>query len=63
MLDTVVIIFIVLKLTGLIAWSWWWVLSPWITLISLILIMRLLLRYCDKRKNPKVTKTTTEVRK
>jgi len=59
MLDTVVIIFIVLKLTGLIAWSWWWVLSPWITLISLILIMR----YCDKRKNPKVTKTTTEVRK
>lgn len=26
------IVFIVLKLTGYIAWSWWWVLSPlWIT--------------------------------
>lgn len=26
------IVFIVLKLTGNIAWSWWWVLSPlWIT--------------------------------
>lgn len=26
--------FIVLKLTGHIAWSWWWVLSPiWITFI------------------------------
>lgn len=27
------IVFIVLKLTGVIAWSWWWVLSPlWIPL-------------------------------
>ncbi|PZE66918.1 hypothetical protein [Curtobacterium sp. MCBD17_021] len=26
------IVFIVLKLTGAIAWSWWWVLSPlWIS--------------------------------
>lgn len=26
------IVFIVLKLTGVIAWSWWWVLSPiWIS--------------------------------
>ena len=25
--------FVVLKLTGVIAWSWWWVLSPiWISL-------------------------------
>lgn len=27
------LVFIVLKLTGHIAWSWWWVLSPlWISL-------------------------------
>ena len=27
------IVFIVLKLTGFIAWSWWWVLSPvWLPL-------------------------------
>lgn len=26
------IVFIVLKLTGIIAWSWWWVLAPlWIS--------------------------------
>lgn len=25
---TLTIIFVVLKLTGLVAWSWWWVLAP-----------------------------------
>ena len=29
---TLTIVFIVLKLCGLITWSWWWVLSPlWIS--------------------------------
>jgi len=29
--DVLTVIFVVLKLTHLIAWSWWWVLSPqWI---------------------------------
>jgi len=33
------IVFIVLKLTGYIAWSWWWVLSPlWIAPLSVIAI-------------------------
>lgn len=27
-LDILALIFVVLKLTGVIAWSWWWVLSP-----------------------------------
>ena len=28
------VLFIALKLTGVIAWSWWWVLSPiWISFI------------------------------
>ncbi len=32
--------FIVLKLTGYIAWSWWWVLSPlWISAIAWILLV------------------------
>jgi hypothetical protein len=32
------ILFIGLKLTGYIAWSWWWVLSPvWISVIVVIL--------------------------
>jgi hypothetical protein len=29
--ELLTIVFIILKLTGYIAWSWWWVLSPlWI---------------------------------
>jgi len=35
--DILLVIFIVLKLTKVIAWSWWWVLSPlWIP-VGLIL--------------------------
>lgn len=34
------LVFIVLKLTGYIAWSWWWVLSPiwisWLVIISIL---------------------------
>ena len=33
-------LFIGLKLTGYIAWSWWWVLSPvWISAIIVLLIL------------------------
>ena len=48
-LELLLVVFIVLKLTGVITWSWWWVLSPlWIplaialivTIIFLILIIR-----------------------
>lgn len=34
------IAFIVLKLCGVIAWSWWWVLAPlWITTIIIVLVI------------------------
>lgn len=34
------ILFIGLKLTGVIAWSWWWVLSPlWIGVVLWLLIV------------------------
>lgn len=34
------ILFIGLKLTGYIDWSWWWVLSPlWITFILVLVII------------------------
>ena len=37
--DILLIVFIVLKLCGVIDWSWWWVLSPlWISLGIVILI-------------------------
>lgn len=39
------VIFIVLKLTGNIDWSWWWVLSPfWIpTLLAILLLIIMLI--------------------
>ena len=37
------ITFIVLKLCGVIAWSWWWVLSPlWISAAIVILILAII---------------------
>lgn len=34
------IVFIVLKLIGVIAWSWWWVLSPfWIPLCIFVTVV------------------------
>ena len=34
------IAFIVLKLLGVITWSWWWVLSPiWITLVLVLILV------------------------
>jgi hypothetical protein len=38
------LIFLVLKLTGLINWSWWWVTSPlWIPLVFGILVIGIVL--------------------
>ena len=45
------ILFIALKLTGVIAWSWWWVLSPlWIPLGLALLILIPVLIYVWKAK-------------
>ncbi|MBO5387164.1 MAG: hypothetical protein J6A59_03380 [Lachnospiraceae bacterium] len=38
--EVILVVFIILKLTKVIDWSWWWVLSPtWIGLIVVILIL------------------------
>jgi len=38
------IVFIVLKLTNLIDWSWWWVLAPiWISIIIVLMLMAIAL--------------------
>lgn len=45
------ILFIALKLTGVIAWSWWWVLAPvWITTILVILAIVITLFVLSKIK-------------
>jgi hypothetical protein len=37
--DLLTVAFIVLKLTGVITWSWWWVLSPiWIPLAIVLIV-------------------------
>ena len=39
-LDVLTIVFVVLKLTNYIDWSWWWVLSPiWIPLALIVLVV------------------------
>jgi len=38
------ILFIGLKLTGYIGWSWWWVLSPlWLPLVAVLLFLAIFL--------------------
>lgn len=38
--DLLLAAFIVLKLTGVIDWSWWWVLSPlWIPIVFMLVVM------------------------
>lgn len=45
--DVLLVVFIVLKLIGVIAWSWWWVLSPiWIGVL-IVLICNILLKLLD----------------
>lgn len=48
--------FVVLKLTSIIAWSWWWVLSPlWIGVVLwiLLLIVLLALKVQEKKMREK----------
>lgn len=34
------VVFVVLKLVGVINWSWWWVLAPlWISAIAIIILL------------------------
>lgn len=38
--DLLTIVFIILKLCGIITWSWWWVLSPlWISAILWVILV------------------------
>lgn len=40
--DLFLVVFVVLKLIGVISWSWWWVLSPiWISAIIAFIVLAL----------------------
>ena len=53
------LIFVTLRLTGDISWSWWWVLSPlWIyaCLLALLAVAVLIMVYCERRARSKSAK-------
>ncbi len=50
-LGLLTIVFIVLKLTKYIDWSWWWVLSPLLIPIGLCIILLLVLGIAFYTKN------------
>lgn len=41
--DVLGIVFVVLKLLGVITWSWWWVLAPFWVPVVLVIILLLIL--------------------
>ena len=46
-MTTLLIVFFVLKLAGLVDWSWWWVMSPmWIGVVFAVAIPVLFLACC-----------------
>lgn len=65
-LGLLTIVFITLKLTGVIAWSWWWVLSPiWIptaiaVLIFIIAVIGATSVAVDKKKRRNRQKETNQ---
>ena len=43
------IVFVALKLLGVITWSWWWVLSPiWISVALVVLLFALLVMFVER---------------
>ena len=53
-IDLITIVFVVLKLTEVIDWSWWWVLSPILisfALVIIVLIIALIISLVNKLKD------------
>lgn len=53
-IDLITIVFVVLKLTEVIDWSWWWVLSPILisfSLLIIVLIIALIIALVNKLKD------------
>lgn len=47
------IVFVVLKLTGVISWSWWWVFSPiWIDLLlgGILILIAVTINHAEERR-------------
>ena len=44
LLEILLIVFVILKLVGTIDWSWWWVLSPLLIPIGLLIVVLIVFR-------------------
>lgn len=46
-------LFLVLRLTGVIDWSWWWITAPvWIPIAATLLICACVYLYLDRKGDP-----------
>lgn len=53
-IDLITIVFVILKLTDVIDWSWWWVLSPILisfSLLIIVLVIALIIALVNKLKD------------
>lgn len=46
--DVLGIVFIVLKLVGIISWSWWWVLAPFWIPLAIVVVCLVILAIFDR---------------
>lgn len=46
--DVLGIVFIVLKLIGVISWSWWWVLAPFWIPLAIVILCAIVLAFFDR---------------
>ena len=46
--DVLGIVFIVLKLIGVISWSWWWVLAPFWIPLAIVIICAIIIAIFDR---------------
>lgn len=55
------LVFLVLKLASVIAWSWWWVTAPlWIPALLLMIVVAIL-RFCEEDIVAAVEETLDEI--
>lgn len=48
--DVILIVFIILKLTDNIDWSWWWVLCPLWGSFALAFVLAIIVKLCEESK-------------
>lgn len=53
------LVFMILKLTGVIAWSWWWVTAPlwiWFGILVILIVLFVIVAKYEKRRKERFTR-------